>query len=111
MSRWFLYFLTYSFLGYCLEKLFARAVRSPERVRKCLLLLPLCPVYGLAMTVCAALTGPADGLLYLALVGARCPRRRNIWSTSSTTGPSPSASGTTAASPDISKAGSAPSSP
>ena len=52
MSRWFLYFLTYSFLGYCLEKLFARAVRSPERVRKCLLLLPLCPVYGLAMTVC-----------------------------------------------------------
>ena len=69
MSRWFLYFLAYSFLGYCLEKLFARAVRSPERVRKCLLLLPLCPVYGLAMTVCAALTGPADGLLYLALVG------------------------------------------
>lgn len=69
MSRWFLCFLVYSFLGCCLEKLFAHAVRSPERVRKCLLLLPLCPVYGLAMTACAALTGPSDSLLRLALVG------------------------------------------
>ena len=25
MSHWFLCFLAYSFLGYCLEKLFARA--------------------------------------------------------------------------------------
>ena len=27
MSHWFLCFLAYSFLGYCLEKLFARAVQ------------------------------------------------------------------------------------
>ena len=47
--EWFWLFLWYSFLGYILEKLFAAAVRSPHRVRKCLLLLPLCPVYGLAM--------------------------------------------------------------
>ena len=69
MSHWVLCFLAYSFLGYCLEKLFARAVRSPEQVRKCFLLLPLCPVYGLAMTLCAALAGPETAFLRLMLVG------------------------------------------
>lgn len=48
-------FLIYSFLGFCLEKLFARAVHSPRQVRKCFLLLPLCPVYGLAMLAVLAL--------------------------------------------------------
>ena len=56
--EWFWLFLWYSFLGYILEKLFAAAVRSPHRVRKCLLLLPLCPVYGLAML--AVLQLPSD---------------------------------------------------
>ena len=69
MSRWFLCFLVYSFLGFCLEKIFAVAVRSRERVRKCFLLLPLCPVYGLAMILCVALAGGERGFLRLALIG------------------------------------------
>lgn len=46
---WFWYFLTYSFLGYLLERCFAWLTGSFGR-RKCFLLMPLCPVYGLAMT-------------------------------------------------------------
>ncbi|MBE6970517.1 MAG: hypothetical protein E7446_00155 [Ruminococcaceae bacterium] len=56
--EWFWYFLLYSFWGYLLEKLFAALSRSPHRVRKCRLVLPLCPVYGLAMT--AVLLLPQD---------------------------------------------------
>ncbi len=59
MSYWFWLFLIYSFLGYCLEKLFAHAVHSPKQVRKCFLLLPLCPVYGLAMVSVVALVAPS----------------------------------------------------
>ena len=55
---WFWLFVWYSFLGYGLEKLFAAAVGSAHRVRKCFLLLPLCPVYGLSML--AVLQLPAD---------------------------------------------------
>ena len=55
---YFWYFLFYSFLGYLLEKLFARATHSPRQVRKCFLLLPLCPVYGLAL--CALLMTGAE---------------------------------------------------
>ena len=55
---YFWYFLFYSFLGYLLEKLFARATHAPRQVRKCLLLLPLCPVYGLAL--CALLLTGAE---------------------------------------------------
>ncbi|MBR2895190.1 MAG: putative ABC transporter permease, partial [Oscillospiraceae bacterium] len=36
---------------YCLEKIFAYATHSPRQTRKCFLILPLCPVYGLAMTL------------------------------------------------------------
>ena len=55
MSQWLVWFFFYSFLGYGLEKLHARLFRSPRQVRKCFLLLPLCPVYGLAMTALLAL--------------------------------------------------------
>ncbi len=48
-------FIVYSFLGYLLEKLFAAATKSPHRVRKCRLLMPLCPVYGLAMAAVVSL--------------------------------------------------------
>ena len=69
MSQWFLYFLFYSLAGCGLEKLYARAIRSPRRQRKCFLLLPLCPVYGLAMTAVLALV-PADaGLVTLSVLG------------------------------------------
>lgn len=70
MSRWFVFFLFYSLAGYGLEKLFARAVRSGRQVRKCFLLLPLCPVYGLAMTALAALAPAAEGFWPLAALGA-----------------------------------------
>ena len=43
------YWFAYSFLGYCLEKLFAAATRSKHRLRRCFVFLPLCPVYGFAM--------------------------------------------------------------
>ena len=43
---WFWIFFVYSFLGFVLEKLFAW-VTGGDRERKCLLVLPLCPVYGL----------------------------------------------------------------
>ena len=58
MAHRFWFFLIYSFLGYCLEKLFAYAIHSPRQVRKCFLFLPLCPVYGLAMTVVLTLSVP-----------------------------------------------------
>lgn len=47
MAVWFWYFMLYSFVGFVLEVLFARATGNPKRDRKCHLFLPLCPVYGL----------------------------------------------------------------
>ena len=70
MSRLFLYFLIYSFFGYCLEKLFARATHSQRQVRKCFLLLPLCPVYGLAMTAVIILSPFFRNFLSLMLWGS-----------------------------------------
>lgn len=69
MSEWFVYFLFYSFGGYGLEKLFARAIRSDRQVRKCFLLLPLCPVYGLAMTLLLAAVPENCGFLETAVLG------------------------------------------
>ena len=48
----------YSFLGFLLELAFARLTGGrPDR--KCLLVLPLCPVYGLGACLILALTGGA----------------------------------------------------
>ena len=47
MADIFWQFLIYSFLGFVLEVVFARITRSPKQDRKCMLLFPLCPVYGL----------------------------------------------------------------
>lgn len=69
MALWFLYFVIYSFFGFCLEKLFARITRSDRQVRKCFLLLPLCPVYGAAMAAVLALTSPAFPFPILAVAG------------------------------------------
>jgi uncharacterized membrane protein len=49
------YFWVYSFLGYLLEKGFATATHAEKQGRKCFLLLPLCPVYGLGMLAVLAL--------------------------------------------------------
>lgn len=48
-------FWIYSFLGYLLEKAFAAATGATRRVRRCFLLLPMCPVYGLGVLAAAAL--------------------------------------------------------
>ena len=47
MAELFWQFLIYSFLGFLLEVVFARITRSNKRDRKCMILSPLCPVYGL----------------------------------------------------------------
>ena len=63
-------FWCYSFLGYLLEKCYAAATHSPRQTRKCFLLLPLCPVYGLG--VLAVLNLPSsltDNFWSLALWG------------------------------------------
>lgn len=46
MALIFWYFIFYSFLGFVLEVLFARLTHSVKHDRKCMLILPLCPVYG-----------------------------------------------------------------
>ena len=69
MADWFWYFMIYSFFGYCLEKLFAYATHSPRQVRKCFLLLPLCPVYGLGMIAVLLLTSPAFPFWIRAVLG------------------------------------------
>lgn len=61
------YFWIYSFLGWLTELAFAAASRSEEKRRRCLLLLPLCPVYGLGMLAVLAL--PPMGGLELAVFG------------------------------------------
>lgn len=65
--EWFWYFVIYSFLGFLLETLFARLLHGrPDR--KCLLVLPLCPVYGLgacAALLIAPLAKGRPALLYL----------------------------------------------
>lgn len=55
MAAWLWYFWIYSFLGWLVELTFAAAVRAEDRKRRCLLLLPLCPVYGLGMSAALAL--------------------------------------------------------
>ena len=47
MVELFWQFFFYSFLGFLLEVVFARVTHSNKQDRKCMILLPLCPVYGL----------------------------------------------------------------
>lgn len=47
MKELFWQLLLYSFFGFLLEVAFARVTRARKQDRKCMLLLPLCPVYGL----------------------------------------------------------------
>lgn len=61
-------FLFYSFCGFLFEVSFARLIRHPKRDRKCHLVLPVCPVYGLGALAILALPGPVRAsplLLYL----------------------------------------------
>lgn len=69
MQLWFWFFIVYSFIGFCLEKIYAAATHATKQVRRCFLLLPLCPVYGLAMTAAAALIPPHWPFLAMAAAG------------------------------------------
>lgn len=66
MAFW--YFWIYSFLGYLLEKGFAKLTRAELQGRKCFLFLPLCPVYGLGML--AVLAFPQKSVVWQMLWGA-----------------------------------------
>lgn len=58
MELWLWKFWIYSFLGLLLEKAYAAAGSRRGEKRRCCLLLPLCPVYGLGVT--AVLLLPAQ---------------------------------------------------
>jgi len=65
----FWYFMIYSFLGFLLEVVFARVTRHPKRDRKCFLLLPLCPVYGVGAILIHSLSGLIEGPLWVMAAG------------------------------------------
>ncbi|NCE65975.1 hypothetical protein D1159_15650 [Pseudoflavonifractor sp. 524-17] len=67
---WFWYFIIYSFLGFCLEVIFAWVTHNPKRDRKCFYLLPLCPVYGLGALAILALPAGVMQRPWLLLVCA-----------------------------------------
>ena len=66
---WFWYFLLYSFVGFLLEVAFAWVTGGHPR-RKCLLVLPLCPVYGLGSCLILGTAGHFTHPLALFCVGA-----------------------------------------
>lgn len=71
MAEVFWQFFLYSFLGFLLELVFARITRSDKQDRKCLLFLPLCPVYGLGAVLILHLPAAVQRsplLLYLCAV-------------------------------------------
>lgn len=55
MIRLLWIFFLYSLIGFGLELLFARLTRASKQDRKCLLFLPLCPVYGLGAVLILSL--------------------------------------------------------
>ena len=62
-------FVSYSFLGFLLEVVFARVTRSPKQDRKCFFLLPLCPVYGIGALMIRGLTLFSRHPLWVAAAG------------------------------------------
>ena len=71
--KWIWNFYLYSFLGFLLEVAYARATGAEKRDRKCRLLLPICPVYGLGAVLLSGLPALICGntpLLFL--VGGLC---------------------------------------
>ncbi|MCD8005146.1 MAG: putative ABC transporter permease [Oscillospiraceae bacterium] len=69
MKDLFWQLVLYSFLGFALEVAFARATGAKKRDRKCMLLLPLCPVYGLG----------AAAILHLPALFSDRPLKLFLW--------------------------------
>lgn len=63
------YFILYSFLGFLLEVVFARITNHPKKDRKCFLLLPLCPVYGVGAIFIHLLAGLLESPLWVLAAG------------------------------------------
>ena len=81
-SVWFWAFLCYSGMGFLLEITFARLIGHPKRDRKCHLLLPVCPVYGLGALAILALPSwirSSPVLLYLAGAGVATAAEWIMW--------------------------------
>ena len=67
--RWLWYFIIYSFCGFLLEVAFARIAGHPKRDRKCFVLLPLCPVYGLGACLILLLAPLVQNPLWVMAAG------------------------------------------
>lgn len=67
MAAWFWYFILYSFGGFLLEVWYAGVTHAEKKDRKCFLLLPLCPVYGLGAVSILALAAVLRGHVLLLL--------------------------------------------
>lgn len=70
MTDFLWFFWIYSFGGYLVERAFAEAVRAKRRERKCFLLLPMCPVYGLGMLAVLALPEACRQGIWMVVSGA-----------------------------------------
>ena len=71
MSYLFITLFTYSFIGFVLEIIFALVVRQRLENRKTMLILPLCPVYGVGALMLSAVLQPFKGsILAVILLGA-----------------------------------------
>lgn len=66
---WFWYFLFYSFVGFLLEVAFAWCTGGHPQ-RKCLLVLPLCPVYGFGAVLIVGAAGEFTSPAILFFLGA-----------------------------------------
>lgn len=101
------YFLFYSWLGFLLEVVFARLTHGKKRDRKCMLLLPLCPVYGVGAVGILLLPQWVQERPLALVLGAAlvCPPGRNISSPGPMSGAGGCPSGTTAPCPSRSTDG------
>ena len=71
MAYWFWVFVFYSLAGCFLERAYAHRTTGEEHpVRRCLLFLPLCPVYGLGVMAVLALPASMRQGLWLPVAGA-----------------------------------------
>ena len=66
MYKYLLYFLIFSFSGWCTEVLFQRAVHG-RWVNRGLAHGPVCPIYGVGICLCHALLGGVRSFVLLAL--------------------------------------------
>lgn len=67
MYKYLLYFLIFSFLGWCVEVLF-HVLKSGRFVNRGLGRVPFCPIYGVGICLCSLLLGGVRSFVLLALL-------------------------------------------